>query len=179
MDLKINSDTWWLFSLLFLGTLALLIIVYGYIPYRVRKKTNAKRRIRYGKKIEKIATIEKKKSKSTISKLKEENDKLSADLKLQLEKLLSSEDTSPDLTAFYSDFDRIYPDFKKNIHKSYPSISSSELTICALLRLNMTSKEISRVLYITPDSVNKSRYRIRKKMALPTKGDLAIHILNI
>jgi len=40
------------------------------------------------------------------------------------------------------------------------------------LRLNMNSKEIASLMNIQPESVSMSRYRIRKKLALPRKQNL-------
>lgn len=54
--------------------------------------------------------------------------------------------------------------FYKNLEKKYPGLTDNERKLCSLLRLKLTSKEISSILNITPKSVEVNRYRLRKKM---------------
>jgi DNA-binding CsgD family transcriptional regulator len=56
--------------------------------------------------------------------------------------------------------------FFQNLEKKYPGLTENEKKLCSLLRLKLTSKEISSILNITPKSVEVSRYRLRKKMKI-------------
>ncbi len=56
--------------------------------------------------------------------------------------------------------------FFRNLEKEYPGLTENEKKLCSLLRLKLTSKEISSILNITPKSVEVSRYRLRKKMKI-------------
>jgi len=56
--------------------------------------------------------------------------------------------------------------FFHNLEKKYPGLTENEKKLCSLLRLKLTSKEISSILNITPKSVEVSRYRLRKKMKI-------------
>ncbi len=73
-------------------------------------------------------------------------------------------------------FEEIHEDFYSIIKKKYPTITAKELRLIALLKLNLTSKEISALLNISADGVKKARYRLRKKMNLTTKESLQDHI---
>ena len=61
----------------------------------------------------------------------------------------------------------------QNLTSKYPELSEKEKRLCALLRLNLSSKEISSILGISFKSVEINRYRIRKKMKL--KKDEKLH----
>lgn len=177
--LRIDSDTWFVFSVLFISSLALLIVVYIYIPFKARKRSSLNRHERFGKRIEKISNLQKKHSLQVISQLKADNEKLQTDLYEELQNLLISKDASPKLTGFYTKFEKLHPHFTAAVQNKYPMLTVNELNLCAFLRLNLNSKEISRLLNISPDSVNKARYRLRKKLNIDQKIDLTTFIINI
>ena len=54
----------------------------------------------------------------------------------------------------------------------YPNLTKTEREVCALLRLNLSIKEISSIRNATTDSVKASRYRIRKKLEVPSGVEL-------
>ena len=71
-----------------------------------------------------------------------------------------------------SNFDVVYEDFFKKLIEIYPDLSKTERKFCALLRMNLSSKEIAQLTNITPRSVEIARYRIRKKMNLDRNDSL-------
>ncbi len=78
----------------------------------------------------------------------------------------------------YIDTDLIVDqEFVKKLKAEFPSLSSNDLRVCSLLKLNLTTKEVATKLGISPESANKARYRIRKKLALTRKQDLIEFIL--
>lgn len=82
-----------------------------------------------------------------------------------------------------NDFDLCYESINKNfymrIKENYSEINSNDLKICALIKLNMSIKEMSSILNISPDSVKMARYRLRKKLQLTTEQNLSDFILSI
>jgi AraC family transcriptional regulator, chitin signaling transcriptional activator len=46
------------------------------------------------------------------------------------------------------------------------------MQLCAYVKLNLNTKEIARLMNITPESVNTHRYRLRKKLALSAEETL-------
>ena len=83
-------------------------------------------------------------------------------------------------TEFIGFFEQIHPNFFQTLKQAVTKeLSPSELRLCMLLRLNLSSKEIASILRITPDSVRIARYRLRKKLPLNPKDDLQIFILNL
>lgn len=63
--------------------------------------------------------------------------------------------------------------FFQNLEKKYPGLTDNEKKLCSLLRLKLTSKEISSILNITPKSVEVNRYRLRKKMNIKKEEKLS------
>lgn len=89
----------------------------------------------------------------------EKLDQLSA---LHLMKLHTEEDWNLFLLAF----DEIYPGFHWRLRLKVNDISPAELRLMCLIRLHLNSREISRRLGISQQSVNIARYRLRRKLGL-------------
>lgn len=67
-------------------------------------------------------------------------------------------------------------EFYVKIFEKYPNLSQSDQKICALIKLNFSSKEMARLLGISVESVHTSRHRIRKKMDLSRSINLENYI---
>ena len=83
----------------------------------------------------------------------------------------------------WSDFDLYFESINKNFYtrlkQTYPEISPNDLKVCALIKLNMSIKEMSSILNISPDSVKTARYRLRKKLCLNADENLTNFILSV
>jgi len=86
-----------------------------------------------------------------------------------LDENLSSED---DWAIFQTNFDRIHENFFRNLHTTYPELTSNDLRFCAYLRLNLSSKDIAHLMNISLKGVEVGRYRIRKKIGLESTKSL-------
>jgi DNA-binding NarL/FixJ family response regulator len=80
---------------------------------------------------------------------------------------------------FNSHFESINKNFYNRIKQAFPEISPNELKICALIKMNLSIKEMASILNISPDSVKTARYRLRKKLNLNTEDNLTDFILNL
>ncbi|CAL2104863.1 Tetratricopeptide repeat-containing protein [Tenacibaculum sp. 190524A02b] len=69
--------------------------------------------------------------------------------------------------------------FDTKLRELFPSLTKTEREICALLRLNLSIKEIMTVRNASLDAIKSARYRIRKKMKLETKQELEQFIQNL
>ena len=83
------------------------------------------------------------------------------------------------LADFEQIFSQMHSGFYEKLLEKNASLSRSELQICALLRLNLPSKEISNLLYITMASVDQKRHQIRKKLSLETNQSLISFLINL
>ncbi|WP_306640883.1 tetratricopeptide repeat protein [Sanyastnella coralliicola] len=83
----------------------------------------------------------------------------------------------------WDEFTRTFTDinasFFANLQAQYGSLSKGELRLAALLKMNLSSKQIATILSISEDGVKKSRYRLRKKMELESNESLESVILAI
>lgn len=103
------------------------------------------------------------------SKLK----KLSQEISINL----NQDDEWQEFQAFFGE---IHPDFTKKLFAlSDNSLSTAEMRLGMLLRLNLSSKEIASITQVTPDSVRVARYRLRRKLPIDTKEELATYLLAI
>jgi hypothetical protein len=57
-------------------------------------------------------------------------------------------------------------EFYDKLLKEYPDLWQSELKLCAYLRLNLSTKEISDLTGQRTEAIEKARYRLRKKFGL-------------
>lgn len=73
-------------------------------------------------------------------------------------------------------FEKVHKDFNQKLAELHPSLTPNERRLCALLRLNMTTKEISSITYQSSKSIDVARSRLRKKMKLPREENLICYL---
>lgn len=73
---------------------------------------------------------------------------------------------------FEQQFRQVHSSFIDTLAKQYPDLSSTELKVCALIKIKMSSKEIGHILNISPRSVDTYRYRIRQKLGISSDTNL-------
>jgi DNA-binding CsgD family transcriptional regulator len=69
--------------------------------------------------------------------------------------------------------------FFKVLKEKYPELTSNDLRLCSYLKLNFNSKEIARLLNISPRSVEISRHRLRKKLKLRSEQNLFDFLIDL
>jgi len=84
-----------------------------------------------------------------------------------------------DWQEFESIFQQVHEDFFEHLRKDYPNLTSAEIRLCAMLRLNLNSKDIATIMGISQDSLRISRYRLRKKLGVDKGGNLYSFIMSI
>jgi DNA-binding CsgD family transcriptional regulator len=93
--------------------------------------------------------------------------------------LSDTEKNDDDWKNFSIYFDEVHNNFLSTMKAKFPSLSSTDLKLCAYLRLNLTSKEIAQLLNISLKGVEISRYRVRKKLHLSTDVNLYDFLIEI
>ncbi len=87
--------------------------------------------------------------------------------------LLKKENASDkDWEVFKTYFAEVHNDFDQKLKTLYSDISEKEIRLAAFLRMNLTTKEIAATLNVLPDSILKSKYRLKKKLELDKETDL-------
>ena len=98
----------------------------------------------------------------------------------RLHSLLNSNDRlEDDWEKFGLLFDQVHVDFLARLQKTYPNLKPKDRKLCAFLRMNLTTKEIAPLLNISVRGVEISRYRLRKKLDLPTEVNLTEFITSL
>ena len=76
-------------------------------------------------------------------------------------------------------FQEVHSDFYENLNKKFPDLTPNEKKICAFLRLNMSTKDISAITYQSVRSIDMARFRLRKKIELETDENLVTFLSQI
>ena len=96
----------------------------------------------------------------------------SQDLKKLLRSLSEEEKLNDEWEQFSIHFNNVHGDFLIKLSEKYPILKAHELKLSAYLRMNLTSKEIAQLMSISVRGVEISRYRLRKKLNIPTETNL-------
>ncbi len=76
-------------------------------------------------------------------------------------------------------FEQVHTGFFDELKERYPELTTNELRLSALARLNLSIKETAAIMGITPDSVKTARYRLRKKLDIETEENLSEFLMAI
>lgn len=109
-----------------------------------------------------------------IAKLefKPENRKIADDIIRELESS-STKDTWKEFELRFMD---VHSDFYDKLNNLFPDLSPNELKLCAFLRLNMSTKEIASITYLSVNSINIARHRLRKKLNIDQEENLITYL---
>ncbi|WP_298311459.1 tetratricopeptide repeat protein [uncultured Aquimarina sp.] len=80
--------------------------------------------------------------------------------------------TERKLSGLQEKIDQANKDFDHKLQEHYPKLTKGEREVCALLRLDLSIKEIMTIRDVSVDSVKSMRRRIRKKMNVPEGKEL-------
>jgi DNA-binding CsgD family transcriptional regulator len=120
---------------------------------------------------------------SAISdKLKNTNQGQKTDNETVINNVISELDksiTQDTWTEFEVRFQEVHVDFYNSLSRQFPGLTPNELRLCAFLRLNMTSKEISAITYQSAESLKAARYRLRKKLGLDRDENLIAYLTQL
>lgn len=114
-----------------------------------------------------------------ISRLKEINLNLSSNHKkslLNIVKELEASMSKETWEEFEYRFNAVHKDFYDKLIRDFPDLTPNEMKLCAFLKLNMTSKDISTITYTTPQSITVARHRLRTKLGLSRDDNLVTFI---
>ncbi|RPD41962.1 helix-turn-helix and ligand-binding sensor domain-containing protein [Chitinophaga barathri] len=90
-----------------------------------------------------------------------------------------AEQDTEDWEQFSRHFDEVHNNFLSILKKHYPDLSTTDMKLCAYLRINLTTKEIAQSLGISVRGVETSRYRLRRKLEVPGETPLYDFLLAV
>ncbi len=123
-----------------------------------------------------------------LNKIKDEINKLNkadgqkidtGDLKRILRGIADEGRLDEEWEQFSIHFNKVHNNFLLNLKNRFPELKAHELKLCAYLRMNLSSKEMARLLSISVRGVEINRYRLRKKLQLKPKEDFFEFLINI
>jgi DNA-binding response OmpR family regulator len=76
-------------------------------------------------------------------------------------------------------FEKVYHDFYKKLNEKLPDLSVKEQRLCAFLKMNMSTKEISAITFQTPNSIDVAKHRLRKKSGMENDDDFNKFLINL
>jgi tetratricopeptide (TPR) repeat protein/DNA-binding CsgD family transcriptional regulator len=93
---------------------------------------------------------------------------------------LNTEDKSKELWHdFENRFNELNDGFIAKLTAAHPDLSPAEIRLCAMLRLQIPSKEISQLSQRSLRTIEQSRFKIRKKIGLKSGDNLVTYLLNL
>ena len=80
--------------------------------------------------------------------------------------------TEDDWGKFKELFEKIYPMFFQRLKTTTPDITVAEQRMAALTRLQLTTRQMASMQGISPDSVHKTRQRLRQRLSVSNETNL-------
>ena len=72
---------------------------------------------------------------------------------------------------FESTFLKVHPEFFTSLAERFPALTNNERKLCAFIRLNLSTKDISRITHQSLHTLTVARTRLRKKLGLANTGE--------
>lgn len=110
--------------------------------------------------------------KENLENLKNSPEKFKMEFRRIVMLLKKEKASDKDWETFKSYFSEVHNDFDQKLKTRYADISEKEIRLAAFLRMNLTTKEIAATMNVLPDSILKSKYRLKKKLGLDKETDL-------
>ena len=116
-----------------------------------------------------------------LSKIKDENGKkLPIEQINKVQKVINEGmNDERDWNLFEKSFNEAHENFFKKLKAQHPELVPNDLKLCAYLRMNMSSKELSSLLNISLRGVEIRRYRLRKKLEIPHDKNLVEFLIEL
>ncbi len=111
-----------------------------------------------------------------IEDLYDPEDELAESLK-NLNKRIKQKIQDDGWHKFQLSFNEVHSSFNKTLLQKHPRLTPSEIKLCQLIRLGMSSKDIATLQYMSYDSVRVMRSRLRKKLDLGADESLEVYLV--
>ncbi len=87
--------------------------------------------------------------------------------------------SSRDWEEFETRFTAVNQSFYDSLREKFPDLTSNDHRLCALIKLNFSSKDMARLMGISIESIHTNRYRLRKKFDIERHVNLEDFIAKI
>src|ERR1035437_5674005 len=76
-------------------------------------------------------------------------------------------------------FEKVHSSFYEKLNTQFPTLTANDRKICAFLKLNMSSKEITQITFQSEEALKKARLRLRQKLGIDREINLVTFLQNI
>ena len=101
------------------------------------------------------------------------------EIKAILKRVQWNENGKEQWKEFITRFDELNNGFLGKLSELHPELSPVELRLCAMLRLQLSTKELAELTNRSIRTIENTRTNIRKKMNLDPSKNLTTYLLNI
>lgn len=108
-----------------------------------------------------------------------DNEQAIAEIRKMIRSLTEDENIDQEWENFSKHFDKVHSDFVVHLKAVHPTLTANELKLCTYLRMNLSTKEIAQLLNISVRGVEIGRYRLRKKLQIPSEMALFDYLISI
>lgn len=108
-----------------------------------------------------------------------DNDLAKSKISSLVKQINKENDSENQWKVFNLHIEQVYEDMFKKLKERYPELTPHELSLCAYLRMNMSSKEIASLMNISARGVEIGRYRLRKKLGLDRDVNLTEFMMSL
>lgn len=184
-ELEHRNRVWFLQrAILLVSLLFVLIIGFLYFNYVRSKHRAEKRLIRKEREMEvqkanELLELKNKELAASTLKLIEKDEFLASikDKLAEKKEGLSADDVRKTVRSiklssaknweeFEARFVAVNQDFYERLNERFPKLTQGDQRLCALIKLNFSSKDMAKLMGISVESVHTTRYRLRKKLKL-------------
>ncbi|MFQ3597973.1 MAG: LuxR family transcriptional regulator [Chloroherpetonaceae bacterium] len=115
-------------------------------------------------------------SKSASGKASEGIEQKISDLIEQLDKSKADEKS---WRLFEQQFESVHQNFIQTLTQRFPELTKTELRLCVLLKIQLSTKEIAQLLFLSPRSIETYRLHLRRKLGLSQNTNLTEFLLSL
>lgn len=148
----------------------LLLILVVVIIWRVLRKRMLDRKEREASILQKKLDL----SMKEIERKKEHTKLLEKRLNDSLDEIIELAKTND--VMFLKRFQEVYHEKTERLLKKHPDLTNTELTLCAMIFLNFSSKDIANYTFVEHRTVQTKKNRLRKKLNLPAGSSLELYL---
>lgn len=199
--MEVEKEGQKLFFTSVVSILALIVLVILFFLYALKSKFTKSSLLSHNLKLEKenlSIGLERKNKELTTSVLNLiERNKFISKISEDLEsiKTISNVETQKSIQNILRDIDRgstkqlwkefemryieVHKAFFQALNSTYPNLTANDRKLCALIKLNMSSKDISSITYQSVQSIKVARYRLRKKLGIGKNENLSSFLNNL
>ncbi|MNE49262.1 hypothetical protein D3C80_1437680 [compost metagenome] len=82
------------------------------------------------------------------------------------ENLINKVTLENDWLAFMSEFDKIHGGYLSELKRQFPTLTTHNLRLAALVKLEFSNKEIANIMCITENGVKKAKQRLKERIKM-------------